>query len=113
MAKGSGKTFDKAEKAVFLRKLSRLPQVEKLCSNDAYINRHQQQLTPKSHMIYFITFCRPPNRTVDVVYDMVKGIKVLCVWVFEVVIIMCGLNRFPLRVMKKDPQTKNPFFLQF
>lgn len=101
MAKGSGKTFDEAEKVVSLRKSSpRLLKAEKLYLNDAYINRHQQQLTPKSHMIYFITFCRPSD---EVVHGMVREIKRMCVGVFEVVIIMCGLNRFPQRLMQKDP----------
>lgn len=63
--------------------------LDNLCLNDANINRHQQQLTLKSHMIYFITLFSSPalahnekipeNPNDDVVYaSWVEGIKVVC-----------------------------------
>lgn len=68
-----------------------------------------------THDLFYHILCfRPQKKTakpddVMVVYGMVKGIKVsACVRMLEVVIIMCGLNRFPLRVL-----TKNPFFCNF
>lgn len=107
MESGSGRALITQVKCFSRRGI---PRAEKSHPNDAYRNRHRRQLTLKSHMIYLVTFLSPckSSETSDAVYGLlygtVKGIR--AAYVFEVVIIMCGLSRFPQRVIGKSHRRK-------
>lgn len=87
--------------------------VEKLHLNDAY--RVRKWFWKITHDLFhcFYGFSQPPQWIVNVRLFMVT-LRGLNSYVFEVVIIMCGLNRFPLRYEKFLAHflASNPFFLR-